>query len=81
MRTRTSPRNQEILFRDLFRPEKVVIVPQRPAHLDMSDQEIDRTYWHFNKRSRNQMKREATKERLRAQVRAHLAAAQDNTPP
>lgn len=80
MRTRTSPRNQDRLFRELFQPEKIIIEPRRPAHLDMSDQEIDRAYWSTSKTSRGQMKREAAKERLRAQVRAHLnAAGQNNT--
>lgn len=37
----------------------------RPAHLDMTDAEIEKRYWHFPKASLNQLKREAAQERLK----------------
>jgi len=64
MKTRRSTRNQNILWRSLGGPRDVVN-QVRPAHLDMTDAEIEKRYWHFPKASLNQLKREAAQERLK----------------
>lgn len=72
MRTRRSVRNQNILFRELFQPAPVITPKIRPAHLDMTDAQIDQTYHHYGKSDRTRMKKEAATERLRIQVQAQL---------
>jgi len=44
----------------------------RPAHLDMTDEEIDAAYFHMGKTSRNILKREARNERERKSVNQTL---------
>ena len=66
MRTRRSVRNQNILFRELFQPEKEKPVEaKRPAHLDMTDEQIDKAYWNFGKADKTRMKKQAAQERQR----------------
>lgn len=65
MRTRRSVRNQNILFKELFQPTKVMVEKARPAHLEMSDEQIDKTYFYFGKSDRTRMKKEAARERSR----------------
>ena len=68
MRTRRSVRNQNILFRELFQPAKLAVEKARPAYLDMSDDQIDETYFFFGKSDRTRMKKEAARERLRSKI-------------
>lgn len=72
MRTRRSVRNQNIIFKEMFQPEEVVVEKTRPAHLDMSDEQIDKTYFNFGKADKTRMKKEALRERLRNEI-ANLA--------
>jgi hypothetical protein len=58
MRTRRSVRNQNILFRELFKPKEQPKV-QAPIR---TDAEIDAMYW-ISKSSRALMKRDAAKAR------------------
>lgn len=58
MRTRRSPRNQEILFRELFKPEATKVEQPAPK----TAEEIDAMWW-IPKTSRSQMKRDAEKKR------------------
>jgi hypothetical protein len=46
------------------------------AHLTMTDEQIDSTYWNMGKADRTRLKREAAKERLRLQVKAELEKEQ-----
>lgn len=49
----------------MFQPAKVVVEKNRPSHLDMSDEQIDKTYFNFGKADRKRMKKEALRERQR----------------
>ena len=64
MRTRRSPRNQEILWRALGGDSPVPKLEPSP-YLSMTDEEIDYAYWSMSKTSRGQLKREAAKARVR----------------
>jgi hypothetical protein len=46
------------------------------AHLAMTDEQIDSTYWNMGKADMTRLKREAAKERLRLQVKAELEKEQ-----
>ena len=59
MRTRRSPRNQEILWRALGGNAKKPIASPAPIR---SDEEIDAMWW-VSKTSRSMMKRDAAKAR------------------
>jgi hypothetical protein len=73
MRTKNSVRNQNTIFRELFQPPQAeTVTPNRPAHLDMSDEEIDKVYWKFCKADKTRMKKEAGNERQRNLVKATL---------
>jgi len=72
MKTRRSVRNQNILFNELFRPAPVEIKKKRPAHLDMTDEQIDNEFFNFGKADRTRMKKEAARERLRMGVKCKL---------
>ncbi len=73
MKTRRSPRNQEILFKQLFQPQQQAATErQRPAYLDMTDAEIDREYFNYGKADRTRMKKLAAQERLRQRARKVL---------
>jgi len=61
MKTRRSWRNQDILFRQLFKPPAAAPVPIRPK----TDEEIDAIPF-LSKRTRAAMKREAARARYRA---------------
>lgn len=76
MKSRRSVRNQNILFKELFQPAKVVVEKARRAYLDMSDAEIDETYFHLGKSDRTRMKKEAALERQRKSVESALAATE-----
>lgn len=73
MRTQRSVRNQNILCKELFKPPDKAVDAIRPAHLDMTDDEIDKAYPTMGKTSRNSLKREAAKERLRKASQEALA--------
>lgn len=68
MRTRRSVRNQDRLFKDLFKPESQTVEQTRSPHLDMTDEEIDRAYYLVGKADRTRMKKQAEQERLRKKV-------------
>lgn len=72
MKSRRSVWNQNILFNELFKPEPVKIEKVRPAHLDMTDEQIDREFFNFGKADRTRMKKEAKRERLRMEVLCKL---------
>jgi len=78
MRTRRSVRNQNTLFCELFQPAKVVVEKTRPAHLDMTDEQIDETYFYFCKSDRTRMKKEAAREILRSKIANDLAVCAAN---
>lgn len=61
MRTRRSPRNQERLFKALFKPADS---PKVETHSPKTDAEIDAMWW-ISKSSRSLMKRDAAKTRAR----------------
>lgn len=61
MRTRRSPRNQEILFRALFKPADA---PKPEPQAPKTDAEIDAMWW-IPKTSRNLLKRDAARARKR----------------
>lgn len=65
MRTRTSVRNQAILFRELFQPTNPVIKVKRPAYLDMTNEQIDKNYFNIGAADKTRMKKEAAKDRQR----------------
>ena len=56
MRTRRSPRNQQILFAALFRPA----APPAPAPIKRTDAEIDAMWW-IPKQSRRLLKADKSK--------------------
>ena len=60
MRTRRSPRNQDILFSHLFKP---VGQPKPVAQPQLSDVNIEAMWW-IPKTSRSLMKRDATREHI-----------------
>lgn len=62
MRTRRSPRNQEILFRELFKSADQPPVPA-PTPI-LTDEEIDAMWW-IPRTSRSLMKRDAARARQR----------------
>lgn len=61
MRTRRSWRNQDRLFRELFKPAPIKVEPVAPK----SDGEIDAMWW-VSKQSRALLKRDAAKKRAAA---------------
>ena len=65
MRTRRSPRNQEILWRALGSGDGPVPKLEPSPYLSMTDEEIDYAYWSMSKTSRGQLKREAAKAHVR----------------
>jgi len=67
-------RYQRNLYNYLFRPPpKPKVIPARHPWLDMTDDEIDKAYFHFGKASRTNMKKEAAVERQRLAVRKILS--------
>ena len=76
MKTRTSRRNQDRLWRILATdgsvPPKIKVVADI-RYLSMTDSEIDQAYMVCGKADRTRMKKAAAKERLRLQVQSILA--------
>jgi hypothetical protein len=68
MRTRRSPRNQDILFAALFRPAPVE-VPKMPIKTDAEIEAIP----FLSKRTRSLLKRDAARSRYRVAVATALA--------
>ena len=81
MRTRTSVRNQNTLYRELFQPEKdKPVEAKRPAYLDMTDEQIDKVYWNFGKADKTRMKKQAAQERQRRLTLVALDAGDSPVP-
>jgi len=86
MTKRQSWRKQQSIFNDVFRePIKHFDPKPKPDYkpsrlwLTMTDEEIDRKYYHVGKADRTQMKKEARKEQARIEVRKLMEIESDGT--
>lgn len=71
---RHSAKHNERLFKALFPPTpRPQPIATRPAHLDMTPEQIDSIFWQTGAADRTRMKKEAAKERQREEVRRVLA--------